>query len=280
MLGGWGTFSVFSGIYTLVYASAVWYSRPIRLWPLQLDWDWARRLLDYGKWFWLAWGVLLNFIWYYDKLVLAFIGDERYEAGLALYDHAWWLMQFPTAIIAHIVFAYTNTLYSRYQADRDRLSELFSTMMGIIFRGSAFVALLLLANAYEVMALLKTEWAAAAPMMVWLAGYTFLRPLLDDGIGLLWAVGDTRRTAGIMGAQALVALLIVPVAVMWKGVEGVAYSMGVVAAIGVGGVFIGLKRYVDIAWRRVFFGPLLALGLATCGHGVYSHIFNFTWWVD
>jgi len=22
------------------------------------------------------------------------------------------------------------------------------------------------------------------------------------------------------------------------------------------------------------------LGLATCGNGVYSHIFNFTWWVD
>ena len=280
VLGGWGTFSVFSGVYTLIYASAVWYSRPIRLWPLHLDWVWARRLLDYGKWFWLAWGVLLNFIWYYDKLVLAFIGDERYEAGLALYDHAWWLMQFPTAIIAHIVFAYTNTLYSRYQADRDRLSELFSTMMGIIFRGSAFVALLLLANAYEVMALLNTEWAAAAPMMVWLAGYAFLRPLFDDGIGLLWAVGDTRRTAGIMGAQALVALLIVPAAVLWKGVEGLAYSMGVVAAVGVGGVFIGLKRYVNIAWRRVFAGPLFALVLAIFGNGVYNHIFNFPWWVD
>ena len=280
VLGGWGTFSVFSGVYTLIYASAVWHSRPIRLWPLQLDRVWARRLLDYGKWFWLAWGVLLNFIWYYDKLVLAFIGDERYEASLALYDHAWWLMQFPTAIIAHIVFAYTNTLYSRYQADKARLSELFSTMMGVIFRGSALVALLLLVNAHEITAVLKPEWAAAAPMMTWLAGYTFLRPLFDDGIGLLWAVGDTRRTACIMGVQALVALLVVPAAILWKGVEGLAYSMGVVAAIGVIGVFIGLTRYVDIAWRRVFMAPLVALALAMAASAAYSQVSSFAWWTD
>jgi O-antigen/teichoic acid export membrane protein len=280
VLGGWSTFSVFSGVYTLVYASAVWFSRPIRLWPLQLDWIWARRLLNYGKWFWLAWGVLLNFIWYYDKLVLAFIGDERYETSLALYDHAWWLMQLPTAIIAHIVFAYTNTLYSRYQRDRARLSELFSTMMAIIFRGSAFVALLLLANAYEVTALLKPEWAAAAPMMVWLAGYAFLRPLFDDGIGLLWAVGDTRRTAGIMGVQALVALVLVPTALLWRGVEGLAYSMGIVAAIGVIGVFAALRRYVDIAWKRVFAAPLAALVLATLASAAYGQIAAFSFWID
>ena len=280
VLGGWGTFSVFSGVYTLLYASAVWYSRPIRLWPLHLDWVWARRLLAYGKWFWLAWGVLLNFIWYYDKLVLAFIGDERYKTSLALYDHAWWLMQFPTAIIAHIVFAYTNTLYSRYQADKVRLSELFSTMMGIIFRGSSLVALLLLANAYEITALLKPEWAQAAPMMLWLAGYAFLRPLFDDGIGLLWAVGDTRRTASVMGAQALIALFLVPVAVLWKGVEGLAYSMGAVAMIGVCGVFIGLRHYVDVAWRRVFLAPLLALGLAMLCNVAYGQLVSFSWWVN
>ena len=280
IVGGWSTFSVFSGVYTLIYSSAVWFSRPICLWPLRLDWSWARRLLAYGKWFWLAWGVLMNFIWFYDKLVLAFIGDERYAAGLALYEHAWWLMHLPTAIIAHIVFAYTNTLYSRYQHDRARLGKLFSTMMAIIFRGSSLVALLLLANAHAVTALLKTEWAAAAPMMLWLAGYAFLRPLFDDGIGLLWAVGDTRRTAAVMGVQALFALVAVPVAILWGGVEGLAYCMGMVAAIGVLGIFSVLRRYVDIAWRRVFAAPLIALALAILASVVFSQIIESSQWYD
>jgi O-antigen/teichoic acid export membrane protein len=161
-----------------------------------------------------------------------------------------------------------------------RLGELFSTMMAIIFRGSSFVALLLLANAHAITALLKTEWAAAAPMMLWLAGYAFLRPLFDDGVGLLWAVGDTRRTAAVMGVQALFALVAVPVAVLWGGVEGVAYCMGMVAAIGVFGVFAALRRYVDIAWRRVFAAPLMALALAALASAVCSRVFEFSQWYD
>ena len=117
-------------------------------------------------------------------------------------------------------------------------------------------------------------------MMLWLAGYAFLRPLFDDGIGLLWAVGDTRRTAAVMGVQALFALVAVPVAILWGGVEGLAYCMGIVAAIGVFGVFVVLRRYVDIAWRRVFVAPMAALALATLAGAVFSRIIELSQWYD
>jgi len=263
LLGGWTTYSVFSAVYALFYSVAVWCSQPLRLWPLRIDRQWARRLLDYGKWFWLAWGVLLNFVWYYDKLVLSILEDAVDENSLAFYEHAWWLMALPTAVIAHIIFSYTNTLYSRYQSDRKRLSELFSRMMGLIFRVSAPLALVFVLNARELAALQGPRWIPAAPLIVWLAGYGFLRPLFDDGIGLLWAVGDTRKTAGIMGVQAGVALVLVPAMVLLGGVKGLACSMGVVAGTGVVGVFVGLRQYVDIAWKEVFGAPALALGLAT-----------------
>jgi hypothetical protein len=97
---------------------------------------------------------------------------------------------------------------------------------------------------------------------------------------LLWAVGDTRRTAGIMGVQALVALVLVPTALLWRGVEGLAYSMGIVAAIGVIGVFAALRRYVDIAWKRVFAAPLAALVLATLASAAYGQIAAFSFWID
>lgn len=272
VLGGWTTYAVFSAVYGLFYSAAVWCSRPLRLWPLRLDRDWAWRLLGYGKWFWLAWGVLFNFIWFYDKLVLSFFPGKVDENSLAFYENAWWLVSIPTALVAHVIFAYTNTLYSRYQRDRERLSELFSAMMGLIFRVSALAALLLVFSARELTALAGDGWAPAAPMIVWLAGYAFLRPLFDDGIGLLWAVGDTRRTAAILGVQAVVALGLVPVMIGWMGVQGLAYSMGVVAGIGALGVFVGLRAYVDLAWGRIFGAPVVALLVAGGAGNMYNWV--------
>ncbi len=273
LLGGWTTYSVFSVVYTLFYSTAVWLSRPIEIWPLHVDWNWAKRLLHYGKWFWLAWGVLLNFIWNCDKLWL-FVVDER---SLGLYEQAWWLMQLPTAIVAHIVFSYTNTLYSRYQGDRAQLSLLFSRMMAIIVRGSSLVALLLVVSAYEITALLKAEWSAAAAMMIWLGAYAFLRPLFDDGIGLLWAVGDTRKTALIMGGQALVAVVLVPVLWSIYGIQGLCYAMAVVAGVGVWGVAKGVRDYVDIAWPTILLAPFFALVVAALAAFTYDHFAPPTW---
>ena len=272
VLGGWTTYAVFSAVYGLFYSAAVWCSRPLRVWPLRIDWNWARRLLRYGKWFWLAWGVLFNFIWFYDKLVLSFFPGKVDENSLAFYETAWWLVSIPTALVAHVIFAYTNTLYSRYQRDRERLSELFSTMMGLIFRVSSLAALLLVFSARELTALAGDSWAPAAPMVVWLAGYAFLRPLFDDGIGLLWAVGATRRTAAILAIQAVVALGLVPAMIGWMGVPGLAYSMGAVAGIGALGVFVGLRVYVDLVWSRIFGAPVVALMVAGTAGVLYNSV--------
>jgi PST family polysaccharide transporter len=277
VLGGWTTFSVFSVVYTLVYCTAVWYSAPIKLWPLHFDRTWARRLLKYGGWFWVAWGVLLNLIWYCDKLVLSFKDEVVEKHALAFYENAWWLMQLPTAIIAHIIFPYTNALYSRYQRDRERLGELFSRIMGLIFRGSTLVALLLVLNAHELTGMLGPRWEPAAAMMIWLAGYAFLRPLFDEGIGLLWAVGDTWRTAMVMGVQLLVAAPLVWVVIDWWGVKGLACSMGVIAGVGLVGLFAALRRHVEVAWARIFGAPVLALLAAGAAGLAYDRLIDLGW---
>ncbi|MFT5377326.1 MAG: O-antigen/teichoic acid export membrane protein [Candidatus Latescibacterota bacterium] len=268
LLGGWTTYSVFSLVYTLTYSSAVWISRPIGIWPIRIDWVWVRKLLNYGKWFWLAWGVLLNFIWNFDKLFLSIVDN----GSLGLYEYAWWLMQLPTAIVTHIVFSYTNTLYSRFQGNRKQLGTLFSRIMAIILRVSSLVALILAISANEVTALLKVEWAPAAAMMVSLTAYAFLRPLFDDGIGLLWAVGDTKRTALIMGGQAVGVIVLVPVLWWWAGIQGVCYAMGVVAGVGVLGVATGVRRYADIEWGIIVITPVVALVVAAISSVIYNSI--------
>ena len=266
LLGGWTTYSVFSVVYTLVYSSAVWISRPIQIRSLRIDWFWARKLLAYGKWFWLAWGILLNFIWNFDKLFIS----RADNGSLGLYESAWWLMQLPTAIVTHIVFSYTNTLYSRFQNDRKQLGVLFSRVMALILRVSSLVALILAVSAHDITALLRIEWAPAAAMMVWLAAYAFLRPLFDDGIGLLWAVGDTRQTALIMGGQAIATLVLVPVLWWGLGIQGICYAMGGVAGVGVCGVVIGVRRYADIELGIIVVIPTIAMALGGLSSIIYD----------
>jgi len=264
IIGGWGTVSVFSVVYVLFFSSAIWRDRPLRVWPLQFDPVWTRRLLAYGVWIWGGW-ILQTFVWWYDKLIVKLVDGS--ENALAYYESAWWLVQIPTAIVTHIIFTYTNTLYSRYREDRQRLQAFFTQVMSLIVRVSAPLALVFVFNAREVTALLGPEWEASTPILVWLAGYALVRPLLDDGHGLLWALADTQLSARIMAVQAGAALVLVPALGLWWGVRGVAYSMGMVTGIGALALSLGLRRYITVQWRRVFLVPAVALVLAA-GVGV------------
>ncbi len=262
IIGGWGTFSVFSAVYVFFFAGAVGLSRPQGFSRLHLDPVWTRRLLDYGVWIWVGW-MLQTFILWYDKLVVRLLVGRT---EMALYENAWWLVQIPTAILTHIIFNYTNTVYARYQHDRPRLSEVFSRMISLEVWIAWPLALVLVLNAREVMVLMPA-WGVSAAVIVWLAGYAFLRPLMDDCFGLLWAVGGTRLSARLMGLQALVAAVLVPAMAVWWGVQGVAFSMGLVAALGLFSLLWGVRRYVSVSWPKIFGAPLLGLGLAA-GAGV------------
>jgi O-antigen/teichoic acid export membrane protein len=114
-------------------------------------------------------------------------------------------------------------------------------------------------------------------MMVWLGAYAFLRPLFDDGIGLLWAVGDTKKTAFIMGGQALLAAVLVPVLWSAYGIQGLCYAMAIVAGAGVCGVAKGVRDYVDLAWRNILFAPFLALVVAALAALAYGHFAPSDW---
>ena len=266
LIGGWTTYSTFSAVYVLIYVVGVCYSQPLVTWRLQLDPLWTKRLLKYGLGLWSGW-VLQAFVWYYGWLILKHVVGAR---ELTLYEHAWWLMQIPTALISHIIFNYTNTLYSRYQRDRPRLEALFSRMLGLIVRVSAPLALIFVMNSAEVVSLSGEKWAGAAPILVWLALYAFVRPLLDEGSSLLWALGATRQTAKVMAGLALIALPLIPFAAVEMGVQGVAYSMGLLATLGVIGMLAAVRSHVSFAWRPIFAAPIAGLTAMAAVATAYS----------
>ena len=257
ILGGWSTFSVLSVVYVLFFSTATLLTRPLAIAQLNFDPAWARRLLAYGIWIWIGW-VLQTFMLWYDRLVIWWVLGK---VDMALYNHAMWLVQIPTAVISHIIFSYTNALYSRYKDDREHLGELFGRMLRIIVRISSPLALIFVLNAQELMSLMP-KWIHAAPMVVWLATFAFVRPLLDEGFGLLWAVGATRVSAAIVAIQTALALVMLPSCAAAWGVAGVAYAMGAVTLVGLIGLITVVRRFLTLDLKRVFVVPALGLGLA------------------
>ena len=264
--GGWSTFSVYSVVYILIFVISVWTLRPVKIWPLQLDPVWSRRIFSFGIWVWLS-SQLQNFVWFYDKLVLpSFVT----KTDLSFYENTWWLMQIPSALITHIIMNYTVTVYAKVKDDREKLSLVYTRALTLIVRVSAPAALILIVNADAIVSLLGPSWSGSVPIFLWLAPYAFLRPLIEDGFNLLWAIGQTRSTARVLAIQVGVALVSVPAGAYQWGVEGVSYAVGLIALVGGIGVIRCLKRHIDLSLARVFSAPCLAL-LAAALVATYLH---------
>ena len=255
IVGGWSSFSAFSGIYVVLFALVVWRLSRLRIWPLSLDRTVTRQLLGFGIWVWLS-SQLQNFLWYYDKLIMpAYVS----ATDLTLYENTWWLMQIPSALITHMIMGYTVTVYASVQHDREKLSLVYTRAATIIVRVSAPAALLLIVNAEPIVTLMGPAWSGSIPIFLWLAPYAFLRPLIEDGLGLLWTIGQTRSTALVLAGVMAFAVVAIPFAAGYAGVEGVAYTMGLVALIAVLGISQVLRRFIDLSPTRVFLAPLLAI---------------------
>lgn len=255
IIGGWSNFSTLSAVYTILFVGGVLVSHPVRLTRLRIDRAWAGKLISYCKWIWSGW-VLQIFVWHLDKLVIAWMLTDR---DLTLYENAWWLMQIPTALLAHMIFNYTNSLYSRYQSERDRLTDFFTRMASLIVRAATPVAVLLVLMSDEIVRVFGDAWAGTAPIIVWLGVFAVFRPLFEECYGLLWAVGRTRQAAGVMALQAGAAIVLLPLgATMW-GVRGVAYAVGAVAIMGMTALTFKLKAVVDVTWSRIILPPAVGI---------------------
>ncbi len=257
LIGGWSSFSTLSAVYTTLFVTAVLASHPVDITRLRIDRAWAGKLVSYCKWIWSGW-VLQIFVWHYDKLVIAWMLSDR---DLTLYENAWWLMQIPTGLLAHMIFNYTNSLYSRYQHERDRLSDFFTRMASLIVRAATPVAILFILLSDDIVRVFGQAWVGTAPIIVWLGVFAVFRPLFEECYGLLWAVGRTKQAAGAMAIQAFAAIAVLPFGAAMAGVRGVSYAVGAVAVLGIITLVSLLRDIVDVRWTRVAVPP--TVGIAT-----------------
>ena len=102
-----------------------------------------------------------------------------------------------------------------------------------------------------------------------------MRPLIEDGFGLLWAIGETRSTARVLGFQVAFALAAVPLGAWYFGVEGVAYAVGLTALLGWIGVTWCLSAHIDLAHFRIFAAPVAAIGVSAIASYLIHPVFGF-----
>ena len=83
----------------------------------------------------------------------------------------------------------------------------------------------------------------------------------------------TRQTAKVMAGLALLALPLIPLAAIEMGVQGVAYSMGLLATLGVIGMLAAVRSHVIFAWRPIFAAPvagLAAMAAVATGYSTWA----------
>jgi O-antigen/teichoic acid export membrane protein len=231
------------------------YSRP-RL-------DMARWFLRFGAPLWVAGLATFAVLQFDDFLVGTLVSQE----ALGFYARAYALAVLPTTMITHIVARVAFPVYAAVQHDRERLTEAFGSVMGLIvlFSAPAAVGLAYLAPEF-VEVVFGPKWMPMVPLVRWLLVYELLRPLFDDIGELFTAIGEPKKIGYIQVIQAGVVLVITPPLVLGFQAAGAAVAVGLAMLVGVALAYLLLRPHVTLDAGRLIVVPiglcLLAAGLA------------------
>ena len=262
--------AVFGVGYVTLYVLQVWRRR--LPWPLalsQFDRDGARDLMKYGRWIWagaLLQALLLNA----DRLIVnAMLGVGL----LGIYERAHTFAQLPTGAVTTVITGIMNTVFARYQADRERLSGAFRRTLRVVMRAVVPLTLILAIEIPRLTQLLLTDhWLPIVGVLRFLVIYSICRPLLEAVHALLRGIGEARGMIGFAAVQAVVLLLATPLLADSYGIEGVAMGMNMTALIGATLGLRRISRHVDVPWMRTLAPPLLA-GVAATAIRIYAEGF-------
>ena len=259
--------AIFGVGYVTLYTLQIWRRRPP--WRLQLsrfDRNGARELMNYGFWIWagaLLQAVLLNA----DRLIAGAMLSVRL---LGFYERAHTFAQLPTGAVTNIVTGIMNTVFARYQSDRQRLSGAFRRTLRVVMRSAVPLTLILAIEIPRITQLLLDDsWLPIVGVLRFLVIYSICRPVLESVHALLRGIGDARGMIGFAAVQAAILLGAAPVLAKSHGIEGVAVSMNLMALAGTALALRRVVRYVDVPWMRTLAPPLVA-GSAAAAIRIYA----------
>ena len=254
--------TIFGVGYVALYVVQIWRRRPP--WPLRLqDFDpaGARELMAYGYWIWIG-AALQSLLLNADRLIVGALISAR---ALGFYERAHTLAQLPTGAVTNVITGIMNTVFARYQSDRERLSGAFHRALRLVARSAIPLSLVLAIEIPRLTLLLFDDsWSSIVGILRLLVIYSICRPLQETVHALLRGIGDARGMVGFALVQTLLLLVAAPLLARSHGLEGVAIGMNGVALVGIALAFGRVARFVDVPWARTLAPPLLA-GVAGFG---------------
>lgn len=255
---GWGVWSLVlrEGGRQVCSAVGYWLLSPFRP-RFALDLDLARWFLRYGPFWYLFLASLSTLLLLqFDDFV---VGTLTGMAALGFYGRAYDISTIPTGAFTHVISRVAFPTYAKLQGQRERLSQTYALVLGIIARLAIPAAFLIVVAAEEtVTVFLGPSWLPASFLLQLLVVYALLRPAFDDAGALLSAIGKPQLAATVLNIQAVSMLVLTPPMVYFFKAVGAALAVDVMMLIGVVLMFYHVNRLVDVPWRETLLPPVLA----------------------
>jgi len=188
----------------------------------------ASRLVSFG----VAWGVGGLAVLLTSQLDTFLVGTVVGLEELGFYDRAYRIALWPSILVTGIVSRTSYVAYARLQGEPERLARAATLTLWFISRASLPIGLALLAAAPSLVEVLYgPRWLPAAPFLRLLVAVSLLRPLIEDLVVLLGAVGRPRLAALTNWSGALALLLLGPPLTLAAGGVGTAAAVGLAYAV-------------------------------------------------
>ncbi|GEM_PF-687077 len=270
---GWEVWSIVFGIYfvnTLVFfVGLILYRIPWRP-SLSFNAALARENLRFG------WTVVVGkqLTYALDQFDDFWAGSALGNLALGFYERAFQFARYPRQVIAEPLSGVFFTMYAKFQNDRSLLSRSFFISNSFILRLNGLFSLIFFVIAPEFVGqLLGAQWLPMVFTFQLMIVYCFLDPLILSAGNLLIAVGEPGLLTRNRFTQMIIFVPLVIGLAHWHEIEGIAVAADIMLLVGVIGLLRLARRYVNYSAGKLFFPPLLALGIAVPAGLLFPDLF-------
>jgi O-antigen/teichoic acid export membrane protein len=217
-----------------------------------------------------------------DRIDDLWTGFYLGENALGLYSRAYAFATYPREVLARPVNMIALGTYAELKGNRPILSQAFFRSNALLIRGGFLMAGTLALVAPEFIRLLGDKWLPMLDAFRLMLLFTMLDPIKSTVSKLFAAVGEPERAAKIRLVQLVILVGGLFLLGPNLGITGVAISVNLMLAVGMGLLFWQVRRFVDYSLRQLFLAPGLSLLLGlilTQGALSYFQVSGSDWLV-
>lgn len=263
--GVWALVSVFASM-EAVKLILLWLFTPWQP-SLKINWQINKQILIFGGTIWVAGLFSFIMLQFDDFLVGQFAGMIQ----LGFYAKAYSLAQQPLGLFSQVINKVAGPVIAELKDDREKLERTFNLILGLVYKGTIFIGMVLFIWAPQIVVLLIGEkWLPMIPMFRGLILYLVAQPIWDIVGSFLTFTGRPKIFAQGQALQAILLMVLGTVIVFqWGGIGAALTVSSILLTITIFYLWRYIGQSIWVNWKDGFVLPTLAIVLT----GVISHWF-------